>query len=178
MSLRLLTAVVLVLSAGLTACSSGEGGADNEPIAAVGSTAADSDVADPSPASTAATAGTAQDERSSAEPQAISAEAIADVVCTEPATRMGPEAEVLTDESWTCSRSGDQVRIDLYANGAQMGEAQEMLRDFYESAGDTRSLADLPFVCGDGWTVGFDFLETRDSAISELVAAGFSAGTC
>lgn len=100
------------------------------------------------------------------------------VVCTTPPTRMAASAEVFTSESWTCSRSGEQVRIDLYESDDQQSTARKILLDFYRSLGDQVALSDLPVVCGNRYVIGFDFNRTRDAAIVELKGAGFEASTC
>lgn len=108
----------------------------------------------------------------------ITAEVLAAQVCTSPLTRMDGEAETFTESSWNCSFAGEQVRIDMFESESQKEVAKGVTRDFYRSMGDNRSLAELPVLCGETWTVGVDFNETRDALIAKLSSAGLSVSTC
>lgn len=154
-------AVALVL-AGLASCSSGD--ADTSGTSAE------------SPAGAAVTVPSGQQYEGDS--PVVTAQALAEVVCRDSPTRMGGESEMYTQESWTCSRRGEQVRIDLYADAAQKDRAEEVVLEFYASAGDDRPLSELPLACGDTWVVGVDFNDTRDVVIGELDAAGYDASTC
>jgi hypothetical protein len=46
---------------------------------------------------------------------------------------MNKSAELYTKESWNCTASGEQARIDLYADTAQQRKAAELLLDFCKS---------------------------------------------
>lgn len=106
------------------------------------------------------------------------AQELAAVVCTTLPERMSPEAEIFTDESWTCLHNGEQVRIDLYGDDDQMTKAEQFVLDLYRSSGDNRSLAELPLVCGSKWTVGFDLNEARDVLTLLLEGAGIEVSDC
>jgi tetrahydromethanopterin S-methyltransferase subunit B len=91
---------------------------------------------------------------------------------------MGGDAEMFTETSWMCSFGEDRVRIDTYEDDGQMEQARAATADFYASTDPSKTLADFPFVCGNLWTAGFDYNETRDIAIGLLIEAGINAGTC
>lgn len=91
---------------------------------------------------------------------------------------MGGDAEMFTETSWMCSFGEDQVRIDTYEDDGQMEDARTVTADFYASTDPSKTLADFPFVCGDLWTAGFDYNETRDAALTLLDEAGIRAETC
>ena len=104
--------------------------------------------------------------------------AISAVVCDNAPTRLGADAEVLTEQSWKCAKGGEQIRIDLYANDAEQQAAQTQILAFYRGAGDKRSLAELPIVCGMRFGVGSDTNASRDAFITALTSAGIAASTC
>lgn len=109
---------------------------------------------------------------------AVSAAQLGAVVCSDPPQRMGVDAEVYTAESWTCAHDGEHVRVDVYMDKTQQQGAAKILTDFYKSAGDNRSLGDLPLVCGTLWSIGVDSNTTRDQFIQALTTAGLAAQHC
>ena len=132
---------------------------------------APADAASPAPASTTPTA-------SPPTPEGVSVDALAAVVCDEDPVRLGADAELLTRESWRCSRAGEGIRMDLYESDSQQDEALRTVESIYVDIGDPRTLSELPLVCGDGWSIGVDFNATRDQLITELNDAGVIAGLC
>lgn len=110
--------------------------------------------------------------------EAVSATAIAQVLCDEAPTRMGADAEVLTAESWRCARGGRGIRVDLFQDLAQQDEALAVMAGVYSDMGDSRALSELPIVCGHAWMVGVAFNSTRDEAIVELTEAAIPASLC
>lgn len=103
---------------------------------------------------------------------------LAAVLCDAEPTWMGADAEKYTSESWTCTHAGEHIRIDLYADQQEMTTAKQVVIDFYKSTGDTRTLDQLPLLCGDLWVAGTDLNETRDALIANLYAATIPARTC
>ena len=103
---------------------------------------------------------------------------ILEAACENSPTRMGPEAEVLTEQSWECSFEGEKIRVDLHQSAAQLKAANAAVEQFYRDSGDTRTLADLPLVCGEDWGVGLSSNENRDNLIVYLQSEGIAAGLC
>ena len=58
-----------------------------------------------------------------------------------------------------------------------MAGTQQLLSQFDESAGHQRGLDELPFVCGDLFSVGLESNDQRDVVI-DAVAAGLDASAC
>ena len=117
------------------------------------------------------------EEEESPEPSSKPAP-ILETACENSPVRMGSEAEVLTEQSWKCSFEGEKIRVDLYQSAAQLKAANAAVEQFYRDSGDTRTLADLPLVCGDDWGVGLSSNENRDTLIVYLQGEGISAGPC
>jgi hypothetical protein len=111
-------------------------------------------------------------------PAPVGVPQLAAVLCAERPTRMSRDAERYTAESWQCAGGYGKVRIDLYAGEDQQRAAGVAVIDFYRAAGDQRSLAELPLLCGVGWGAGFDFNTSRDEALAALGAAGLAVMLC
>jgi len=129
------------------------------------------DTTSPAPPSTTATTSPSATE-------AVSVDALAVVVCDDDPVRLGAEAEILTRESWRCSRASEAIRLDLYESDSQQDEAFRAVESLYVDMGDPRSRSELPVACGDGWSIGVDFNATRDQLLAELNGAGVTAGLC
>lgn len=102
---------------------------------------------------------------------------IAGVVCDEAATRIAGDPEA-PNGSWTCTKEGEQVRIDFHVDDAELQKAQEQILASYREAGDSRSLAELPVLCGPRFAIRTDTSATRDALIGDLKAADINASTC
>ena len=98
--------------------------------------------------------------------------------CSDNPVRMPKDAEVYTEESWTCSLSGEQVRIDLFTDRDQRKRASEAVLEFYKSVGDNRNMSELPIVCGETWAIGVDYNETRDLLLQKFTTEQIEATTC
>lgn len=161
---RSLAASLLFVTALLAiGCGSGDGSSEAAPATV--------DATSPAPASTIPTT-------SPPTPEAVSVDALAAVVCDGEPVRLGADAEILTQQSWRCSRAGEGIRMDLYESDSQQDEALRTVESLYVDMGDPRSLSELPLVCGDGWSIGVDFNATRNQLVTELTDAGVTAGLC
>lgn len=179
--MRFITTVGLVVFGAGCADSSGQP-ATVETTAAGIATAPAGTTSDTQPATTLGNATTSAATQPPTTPvpevDKVSIETLAGLVCADTPTRMGPEAETHTQESWTCNRNSEKVRIDLYSDDAQQATAGQIVLDYFASIGDDRTLAELPLICGTLWAIGIDFNETRDLLIDQLVSAGLDAHTC
>lgn len=115
---------------------------------------------------------------STAESDSISALTLGKVVCDTAATRMTPDAEKFTKESWQCKHKSESLRIDIYSSSEQQASANQTVMDYYKSMNDNRALSELPMICGTNWGLGTDFNETRDALIATLNQSGITASTC
>ena len=77
----------------------------------------------------------------------------------------------MTPESSHCTAGGERARIDVYDSEDQMAGTQPLLSQFDESAGHQPDLDELPFVCGELYSVGLESNDPRDVVI-DAVAAG------
>jgi len=105
------------------------------------------------------------------EPETTVLETLAASACDDDPSRMDASAEAFTHESWQCSRGDEELRIDLFTDAGQHDDALEMTLSFYEDGGDERGLDELPFVCGDDWSIAAQSNALRDELLHELVAA-------
>ena len=74
--------------------------------------------------------------------------------------------------------SGERTRIDVNDSDDQIAGTQQLLSQFDESAGHQPGLDELPFACGDLFSVGLESSNQRDVVIDASVAAGLDASTC
>ena len=111
-------------------------------------------------------------------PATMTAADLAQTACATPIIRMDKTAELYTSGSWTCTLKNEHIRIDLYDSENQKSRADAVLIGFYKQAGDSRSLAELPLVCGANWSVGTDSNSTRDALITAFKGKGLVASTC
>lgn len=102
---------------------------------------------------------------------------IAGLVCDDAAKRLSGDPEA-PNGSWECTKNGEHVRIDFYVDEAEQQKAREQLLASYRDAGDNRSLAELPVVCGSRFGIATDTNATRDAVIDDLNAAEIKASTC
>ena len=102
---------------------------------------------------------------------------IVGLVCDDAATRLAGDPEA-PNGSWECTKNAEDVRIDFYVDDAEHDRAKEQLLASYRSAGDNRSLAELPLICGPRFGIGTDTNVTRDALIADLAAAEIKASTC
>ena len=102
---------------------------------------------------------------------------IAGVVCDDAAKRIAGDPEA-PNGSWECTKKAEHVRIDFYVDEAEQQKAKEQLLAFYKDAGDNRSLAELPIICGPRFGIGTDTNATRDALIAELNGAEIAASIC
>ena len=107
-----------------------------------------------------------------------SAATLGKVVCDATATRMTPDAEKFTKESWQCKYKSESLRIDIYSSSEQQAKANQTVLDYYKGMDDNRALSELPMICGTNWAIGSDFNETRDELIVLLNQNGLAASTC
>jgi len=107
----------------------------------------------------------------------VTATALAALVCDGGATQLSADPDPLTFESYRCTSAGEQARIDLYESAVRTDEAVQTARDFYRRTGDSRGLGQIPFMCGDHFTIGVDTVGRRDALIQSLNGAGIVAGT-
>jgi hypothetical protein len=102
---------------------------------------------------------------------------ILEAICdTEPAKVNGGEPSA--KESWDCEFEGEPVRVALFSSPADLNSANEAIKQYYEEFDDSRSLAELPMLCGSDWRAGFNFNSERDSLLQTLQSAGVEAGLC
>lgn len=165
-------AIFVMLAIG-TACSSDDEGPQSTSSSALSASAAST----PETASTSAAASTPAEIANTSLPTG-DVTSLSTLVCVDEPVRMSPDAEKYTEESWTCTGTDDDLRIDIYRNSEQQVSAAVALTDFYRSLGDERALSELPLICGDLWGIGTNYNETRDELITQLNEAGFAASTC
>lgn len=106
------------------------------------------------------------------------AQQVLELACDDEPISVEGSSEPGTIASWDCQFGETPLRVSEFDSAGDLASANQEILRYYADAGDSRTLAELPMLCGPNWRAGFNFNTERDALLSELVEAGITAGYC